>query len=83
MAGASGIFLLAKFLAKNGVAGLMFFNPAANQFFGFPVGYCYRGLVGFKVGAQAGLKVAQGQLTGLPGSFDSKIKISTEGFGQG
>ncbi len=51
---------IAKFFANNGVAGEFLFDAGANQLFGFAVGHGYRRFIGFKIGPEAGLVVAQG-----------------------
>ncbi len=63
-----------KFLAQDSVAGIAFFDFGADEFFGGAVGGGDGGVVGFVVGAHAGVEVAEGDSPGAVGGFSGEVE---------
>jgi hypothetical protein len=57
----------AEFFAEDGVGWVVFFDFAADEFFGGAVGGGDGAVVGFVVGADAGVEVAEGDASGAVG----------------
>lgn len=62
----------AEFFAEDGVGRVVFFDFEADEFFGGAVGGGDRAVVGFVVGADAGVEVAEGDASGAVGQVGGK-----------